>query len=467
MRVCQRGWEHAQIYGKDGDVSICAWAAINYMGSVGKLSDKTIEEIWHGKEITEFRNSLVDGSYRYCEKEKCPWIANGTLEEHMKEYDDVLPYPTEVALAYERNCNYNCTCCGDRNNEEAHECDAEKKREKIEKELGKFINDATTISANGRGELFVSPHILKMLHDWKPNAPEEEIKVLLETNGSLFDEEHWKLIENLGKYDLKVVITVMGFDEATYQFLSGCKYPVSKLENNLRFVKSLREKGIINDFEIGTVIQERNFREMPELTRRCIEEFGADRVRHRPYFPWGPYDEGAKWFFDIRNPHHPYYPEYKKVFSDPIFKHPKVLMWAGDELSKQGKNPYQKDKDNYDVIKWFAVDPTIGNKIVNYVHKKEKNNVSIYGWGFTGKALMLALENSDIEIDYIIDRARVGECRNNNIVISKSEIPKDYNGLILVSTPYYYEEIFNDLVSLNLEKNIINIAEIIKDIQQN
>ena len=67
---------------------------------------------------------------------------------------------------------------------------------------------------------------------------------MLETNGSLFDEEHWKQIENLGKYKLNVAITIMSFEESVYQHLSGVNYPIEKIENNLRYVKNFARKGL-------------------------------------------------------------------------------------------------------------------------------------------------------------------------------------------------------------------------------
>ena len=177
--------------------------------------------------------------------------------------------------------------------------------DKIEEELKKVFPHVKEISANGQGELFASKRTLKMLSEWKPLAPAKECKVSLETNGSLFDEEHWKQIENLGQYNLSVSVTVMSFDEYTYQQLSGVRYPISRIENNLRFIKSLREKGIINYLELATVVQERNFRQLPDFTRRCIEEFGADEVRLRYFLPWGKYSADIEWFADVRNPYHP------------------------------------------------------------------------------------------------------------------------------------------------------------------
>lgn len=461
-RVCQRGWEYAQIWSKEGEVSVCSWGALNYKPSIGRLSEKSIEEIWHGDDAKIFRESLLDGSYRFCEKEKCPWIANGTLEEHMIEVDGVADYPAEVSLSYERMCNYDCTCCETRNYTEGKEPDAEEKRNKIENELKKFIDNVHTISANGRGELFTSPHIMKMLAEWKPNRPGEEIHVVLETNGSLFDEAHWKKIENLGQYDLKVSITLMGIKEDTYQFLSGCKYPISKMIDNLKFVSELRKKGIVNDYEIGTVIQERNFREMPELTRRCIEEFGVDRVRHRPYFPWGEkYTPTEKWFFDIRNPFHPYYPEYKKIFTDPIFQHPKVLMWSGEELSNQGRDPGEKDRMNFDVIKEIAANEELPDRLRAFYEKNKIAKIVLYGFGYVGQAFLnVNLRSHFIEISQIIDSNQFGR-EYRGYCIKRLEDYVDEEDVFVVAAPFFFEEIRKTITDMLPQKRVLNISDVI------
>lgn len=461
MRACQRGWEYAQITGENGEVEICSWATFNYH-VIGKLSEKSMYEIWHSEDAEIFRKSLIDGSYCYCEKQRCPWMANGTLENHMKDYDDVLEYPTEVALAYERTCNYSCTCCVDKNNSKLKD----ENLAKLENELTKFLNSVRIISANGRGELFTSNHILRLLQNWKPQADAEEIEVILETNGSMFDEEHWMQIQNLGKYKLKVSITVMGFDEATYQFLSGTTYPVKRIINNLHFVKKLREMGIVNIFEIGTVIQERNFREMPSFINKCIGEFNVDIVRLRSYFPFGDLDMGVKWIYDIRNPKHPYFPEYEKVMADPIFKHERVMMWSGDELSSIESYPYSKDKLNFDVIKFFATDESITTKLENYFNENNYEAIAVYGLGYTGAAFVNKLYKTGIKIDAIIDKSKFGESYQNYIVIKASDYQLNPLVPIVVTSPYFYDEIRREIYKQNNAVKVLNISDIINAIEK-
>lgn len=333
VRVCPRPWEYIQIYNSDGDVCTCPWARNNYIGNLVK---DNIQDIFSSKRMLSFRRSILDGSYKYCMHDRCPYISNNTLDQRLIEIDsEYTPkYPIEISLSYELACNYVCTSCREKKHiyseAERHNIDL------ISEKLYEFIDNVKIISANGRGELFSSPSILRLLRDYNPTFPNEEVMVLLETNGSLFDESHWDRISNLGKYFLKVSITIMSFDEKTYQYLSGTNNPISKLEQNLRFVKELRTAGIINELELATVVQERNFRSLPEFAHRCIEEFSADIVRIRPYFPYGRRGKVFEWFCDIRNPYHPYYDEYLEVMKDPIFKNPKVFMWSGNSLSEIG-----------------------------------------------------------------------------------------------------------------------------------
>ena len=54
---------------------------------------------------------MKDETYDYCNAEECPYMANGELEDHIIELDEIPDYPQELSLAYDSHCNYKCTCC--------------------------------------------------------------------------------------------------------------------------------------------------------------------------------------------------------------------------------------------------------------------------------------------------------------------------------------------------------------------
>lgn len=395
MKICNRGLNFVQVLG-NGDVRLCAW---NYDNVIGNLLEQDFYDIYHGEKAQKIRNSLIEGTYQYCPVDRCPFLANGTMSGEQVEIDGIPEYPEELYLAYDRTCNYRCTSCINCN---PIPDEYKNNIEIIEKKLEPVLKKVRKIGANGEGELFASPSILKVLRNWKPEAPAEEISVSLETNGSLFTPENWEKISNLGQYHLKVNITIMSFDEGTYQFLSGTKLPVANLEKNLLFVKSLREKGIINELELATVMQEYNFREIPTLVRRCIEEFGADVVRVRPYQQWGARDAAIEWFFDMRNPEHPYYSEYKRIMQDPIMQHPKVWKWANNLPSDSGLHPFYRVNAVADLYeKMFQIDDFF-EKIQKHGKKAvdKDGDVAIYGIGRIGKLFL----QKGFEADVIIDQ---------------------------------------------------------------
>ena len=468
MRLCNRGLNFVQVSDDIGKVRICTWT---HDAVVGYLTENSFEEIWNGELANKMRRRLVDGDYSLCIYDDCPYLSRNEIDQHMTEVDTLPEYPTILSLSYDNICNYNCSTCDIHERYQAadHE-EMEKRFDKIETEIRKVLPHVKEISANGQGEVFASKRILKLLSEWVPLAPDEECRASLETNGSLFDGEHWKQIENLGKYNLTVSVTVMSFDEYTYQQLSGVKYPISRIENNLRFIKTLREKGIINYLELATVVQERNFRTLPEFTRRCIEEFGADSVRLRYFLPWHKKPAEVEWFTDVRNPYHPYYQEYLEVMKDPIFKHPKVDDWSGGRGSMLGEHPYKKKYDRLkdisqkklSILDRYIEDPESFEKSV-YAKVDFDKSIIIYGLGEIGRLLVKIL--SEKNISEIIDRGEVGTnyC-GINVVKPEASKYKNKDVLIIITPIGDTANIKASLQADGVMGNIIDMKELFPDL---
>ena len=460
MKLCERGLNFVQIYNDTGDVRICSWTKDGYVGS---LLNHTFEELFHSETADQLRNRLACGDYCDCNVDDCPWLACGEIENHQVEINSVPKSPNSLFLAYENVCNYNCSTCNIHERWlKADKVELEKRYDIIESRIRSVLPHVKHISANGQGEVFVSKRILKLLSEWKPLAPVNECSASLETNGSLFDEIHWKQIENLGKYHLRVAVTVMSFNEYTYQQLSGTKLPISQVENNLRFIKSLREQGIVNEFEIATVVQERNFREMPGFARRCVEEFGADSVRLRSFVPWGKKPLEEEWFTDVINPYHPYHKEYEEVMKDPIFQNPKVHDWSGGIGTHLGEHPYKK-KLNYANKKIQVQQKYIVNQedFMRDISNKTPvgSDIIIYGIGEIGKVLVQALKDQ-YNIVAIIDNNCCSKTYNNIPIVSKNDIASLNKDACVIITPLGdYSEIRKELINGGYPKEKVYTVE--------
>lgn len=292
----------------------------------------------------------------------------------------------------------------------------------------------------------------------------EECFVSLETNGSLFDEEHWRQIENLGQYNLQVSITVMSFDEPTYQRLSGVKYPIKRIEDNLRFVKGLREKGVINMLEIATVVMADNFRTLPEFARRCIEEFGADYVRFRPYDNWGGQNEMEEFFMNIRNPKHPWYLEYKKVMEHPYLAHPKVHDHSG------GSDSYTRKSAPYELsdLKWKILTKILDDTDNVMAVISKMNHPVIYGMGSLAHVLVKEMSSRNIPLLCIIDSYKESGCFGEIPMYNINEAGGrvENKEISIIVTPVIgILDVYKQLKKCCIKGKVIPIWDIIGDVE--
>ena len=446
---------YVQIIDGIGTVRACGWAGYYLLGN---LRDNTMSEVYNSEAAKRFRQTLIEGTYDYCNEENCPYMANNILESQLVEIEKIPEYPEIVSLAYDRRCNYHCTCCISR-------CDDKMDpvvQEKVEREIRAALPYVKTFSANGLGEFFVSDSMMELVSEWKPEEI-EGAKFELETNGSLLNEKNWKKVENIGDADLSVTLTVHSFEEAAYQYLSGTKMKISQMEENLRFVKKLREEGKINFLEIAMVMQERNFRTLPDFIDRCLNEFGADKVRVRRFLPEKAMDENIEWFFDIRNPLHPYHQEYLEVMKHPVFNDPRVFKWTGEHLSNRGELPA---KANYKVLKDLFLTENVGEKLSDYFLSQGYRRIILYAITDIAKAIVKVLQNQPVKIEYIYDRNTcLGEWEGLEVRKPLYKDLKKTKGPLLVTLVPRHGEMEGFLRHQGYEGEILCLEQILENVK--
>lgn len=471
MKVCGRLVDGTQIYKTDGSVRLCAWLYGPYH-EVGKLTETTMEEMWKSDKVKHIFERLDAGDYSICNPSDCPYLASadGKLDKvEMIEIDEIPKHTTHLNISFEKNCNYRCKICAETTmgNFDGVNPLTEENRKKIMKNLEPALPYLVRVGANGAGELMASPFTLELLSKWDP-IDKEHAHVRLESNGSLFDAEHWKKIENLGQYPITLIVTVMSFEQKTYEFLHGVKYPIQRVVDNLHFIKSLRDKGIINHFEITNVMQERNFRELPSWFKRCVEEFDPDSVRIRPYSPYG-FNPPNEWVYDIRGKNHPYHSEYLEMIKDPIFKHPKFNDW-GVFYSHEHPIPYLEEKNcrrwESEILCKLLDDDSDLDKLVDML-KENDGKLIVHGAGVLGRTIVKhLLERGKVKVEFISDFKQEGEFLGVPIVnINEEEFRKSdkYDKTLpmlitwLETKPRNYDYIRN---FLGMEGKFIELKEI-------
>ena len=75
MKICKQAL-YVQVIDGIGTVRACGWAGYYLLGN---LRDNTMSEVYNSEAALEFRRSLIEGTYDYCNEENCPYMANNIL----------------------------------------------------------------------------------------------------------------------------------------------------------------------------------------------------------------------------------------------------------------------------------------------------------------------------------------------------------------------------------------------------
>lgn len=328
MKFCPRPYEHMNVR-YPGLVRMCSW--MDNRSYLGNLLKEDLESIWTSDQAKTLRQSFEDGCFKYCVHHTCPSLNNNTLPDLSSDeyYEEVNKrpsnQPTHFNLAFDEICNHACPTC--RNGIFKPDKNYLRNIIFIGQKLLPYLHKARFIMASGQGEVFASRIMLDLLSNIQPQDPNFEI--LLETNGVLL-KQNWDKVQRFEKYKMRASITVNSFNRYTHKNLCGGFNNFDRLMESLRFASELRKDNRLKLLKFTFVIQDRNFREIPDIIRRSIEEFHADAVTLRPVLTWFKITKENYWFKNVLNPLNPYHEEYLDVMSDPICKHPKVIHWNGD-----------------------------------------------------------------------------------------------------------------------------------------
>ena len=423
-RFCSRPYRNLHC-DPGGEVRFCSWMDIK----IGNVLEKSVEDIWHGEKAEMLRETFRDDSFRYCRATSCPFLENDSLErlddEELNRRSRPSELPEVIFLANDFVCNHSCPSC---RHEMYH---ADKKYlddfQKAAEALLPVLNQAEEVCTCGNGDLFSSPHMMRLLAKIKPEKKSFEFQI--ETNGVLFNEKNWSRLKNLHDYNITVTVTPNSYAKETYCYLNGGHDDYKALMTSLSFMRELRREGKINKYNISIVVQESNYLELPAFIKRGINEFEADNIIVKPLYHWFKMSDEDFWFKDVLNPLHPYHESWKKMMDDPIMDDPHVYLWGARNIHKPMRHPAYVYEDMLN-----AQNKLIGNYsrledvVAKHLRNKGISSLTFYGDNIITDSIVNLLGNI-FKINIIARdacRERVGNvdilpfCKDN--VIDKAEI---------------------------------------------
>jgi len=328
--ICPNPFVYAEIQG-NGDVKTCCY--INK--SFGNINRNKIDEIWQSEDIKELRKSILDGSYKYCDFQKCASIKKILQNKIDTTYQ--IPYeliskaefekfeqgflkPQIVSFEDDLTCNLYCPSCRSKKYILSSKESLEKFNLQINllKDIGNRLEELWLC---GAGDPFASSSYKKLLTQIDLNIF-TNLKIRIDTNGILLNEEMWeKVLKHIEQKIGLIAVSVDSVTKETYEDLRrGGK--LETLLNNLEFLSKMK-KQLGFKFLVRMIVQEKNFKEMKEFVKFGLS-LDVDWVVFSKLENWGTYtqDEYSQKAVHLRS--HPKNSELLEILKDDIFRNHKV-----------------------------------------------------------------------------------------------------------------------------------------------
>ena len=276
-RVCPEPFRKVMIL-QNGDVIICCpqWLP----AVIGNVLEQDIKDIWAGEKANIIRQTILDGSYKYCDKKVCHFIAEAEKIFPLKQDFNprVKQFPTEINLSVDGTCNLYCPSCRIEKITFLGE-----QREKAAKIIGSVLdslfyaphNEHVELEIDGIGDIWSSA-IYRNEFETRDcfSKPElwPNLKYTLLTNGVLMTEKIQNKHATLFTQTKIVKISIDAGNEPSYNKVRlGGNW--NTLWKNLDYLYESRLKKPENkvDWAWVVVLQEDNFESVPELIRRAYK----------------------------------------------------------------------------------------------------------------------------------------------------------------------------------------------------
>ena len=318
----------------DGTVAPCC--SIWTQKRLGQLDTQSAEEIWNGTSAQEMRESILDGSYRYCNKRRCTLINEDILptrdaitDPKLRKIIDnnetrVEGSPSWLFLAHDASCNLACPSCRDTlmGADEAQKSRFDKIEQTVFQPLLNSDNEVT-ISVSGQGDAWSSPHYRSILRYMADN--DLNVRLNIHTNAMLMTEARWKQYEGLVKYNPLVDVSI---DSCTPWVYDVLRRPGKwdRLVPNLEFLGRERAAGTFREYHLNATIQLDNFHEMPALVDYA-EKVGADSMRL--YMMQNTGSHISSWYAskNVGDSAHPMHLAFLETLRDPRLGKPSAHLY--------------------------------------------------------------------------------------------------------------------------------------------
>jgi len=302
--------------------NVCFVCCPSWLPNKVELNEIPLKDVYNSKPFQEIRESILDGSFKYCNKELCPFLSKLVnygipsgpikLKETNKGLKKIVKNntPDSLLMNFDRTCNYKCPSCRVdlivENSEGIKR--VEKRIEDIDKYYSKHVK---TLYITGSGDPFVSVGFRNYLRNFNPKKYPKLKSIHLHTNASMWNKEMWDSMPNVHKYVQTCEISIDAGTKDTYENKTRLGGNWKNLMNNLKFISTLP----IN-VKTSFVVQDSNYMEMELFYNLMYSIFGNNvNVFFGKITNWGTFSDGEFKLKQVWDTEHPEHELFKKEFN--------------------------------------------------------------------------------------------------------------------------------------------------------
>ena len=300
-----------------------------------------IKDLWNSDEAIDIRKSVSDGSYKYCDKKQCPFLARllnlnisnlGPIH-NINDTNDEIKYsidngyimdkgPKILQFSFDRTCNYKCPSC----RVDMIVADS-KKIKKINLTIDEIENaysdSVETIYCSGTADPFASASYRNYLRKFDASKYPNLKSIHLHTNASLWNKEMWDSMPNIHKYVHSCEISIDAGVRYTYENVTRLGGNWNNLISNLNFISTIKS---LQSIKCSFVVQQSNYNEMETFLNLMYSIFkNKTKVFFGRITNWGTFSDVQFKLIDIGDGNHPehslFVKEFKKVATNPYVFH--------------------------------------------------------------------------------------------------------------------------------------------------
>ena len=324
--ICTAPFDYVEIY--DDKISLCCPAWIDS----DTYNPKSILDGFRSNKSKKIRESILDGSYKYCDDNLCPFLKDmketGKVrtESFLEKNEDTLEYfivdkqyPSTVNFCFDRSCNYQCPSCRNEliNYKGNDRKSVDSKLKEVNEEISPYIKH---INLSGTADPFYSKSFRQFLRNIDTKNYSKLESIHLHTNGSLWDIKMWESMKNIHPYVKSCEISIDAGTKDTYENKTRLGGDWNNLIDNLKFISTLPIS-----VKTSFVVQDANYMEMKTFYNLMYSIFGKKvNVFFGKITNWGTFSEGEFKLKQVWDTEHPEHQLFKKEFNKIINK---TLHW--------------------------------------------------------------------------------------------------------------------------------------------